>query len=83
MKSATSLTPPSTGLSGIQFTILNVLESLILKDQIKYNNTEMKVGQLFTAATQHLTPAVVNIKYWQTIIQMKLYEHNLRHNQAE
>ena len=34
MKSATSLTPPSTGLSGTQFSfsILNVLESLIAKD---------------------------------------------------
>ena len=38
MKSATSLTTPSTGLSDIQFSILNVLESLILKDQTKYNN---------------------------------------------
>ena len=48
--------------SGIQFPILNVLESLIPKDQKKYNNTEMKSGRLFTAATQHLTLAVVNIK---------------------
>ena len=46
MKSATSHTP-STGLSGIQFSILNVLESLIAKDQKKYNNTEMKSGRLF------------------------------------
>ena len=36
-------------------------ESLIPKDQKKYNNTEMKYGRLFTAATQHLTTAV-NIK---------------------
>ena len=33
MKSATFLTPPSTGLSGTQFSILNVWESLIPKDQ--------------------------------------------------
>ena len=33
MKSATYLTPPSTGLSGIQFSILNLLESFNLKDQ--------------------------------------------------
>ena len=39
MKSATSLTPPSTGLSGIQFSILNVLESMILKDQKKIYHT--------------------------------------------
>ena len=57
-KSATSLTPQS----GTQFPILNVLESLIPKDQKKCNNTEMKSGRLLTAATQHWTPAVVNIK---------------------
>ena len=55
MKSATSLTSPSNGLSGIQFSILNVFESLISKNKKKYNNTEMKSGLLFTAATQHLT----------------------------
>ena len=49
MESATSLTPPSTGLSDFQFSIPNVLESLIPKDQKKYNNTEMKSGRLFTA----------------------------------
>ena len=42
-----SLMPPGTGLSSIQFSILNVLESLILKDQKKYNNTEMKSGATF------------------------------------
>ena len=41
--------PPSTGLSEIQFPE-------------KYNNTEMKSGQIFTATTQHFTPAVVNLK---------------------
>ena len=51
MKNATSLTPPSTGLGDIQFSMLNVLESLVSKDQKKYN-TEMKSGRLFTAATQ-------------------------------
>ena len=34
--------PPSTSLSTIQFTTFKVLESLIPKDQKKYNNTEMK-----------------------------------------
>ena len=33
----------STGLNGIQFLILNVFESLIPKDQKKYNNTEKKL----------------------------------------
>ena len=65
MKSAISLKPPSTGLRGIQFSILNVLESLISKDQKKYNNTEMRWGRLFTAATQYLTLAVVNIKEYK------------------
>ena len=51
MKSATSLTPPRTGLGCTQFSILNVLESFIPKDKKKYNNAEMKSGRLFTAAT--------------------------------
>ena len=45
----------SHALSGIQCSILNVLESLIPKNQKKYDITETKLGQLFTAATQHLT----------------------------
>ena len=53
---------PSTGLSGIQFWTLNVLESMIPKDKKKYNTTEMKSGRLFTVATKHFTPAVVIIK---------------------
>ena len=42
----------NTGLSCVQFSILNVLESLVLKDQKKYNNTEMKSGDFFTATTR-------------------------------
>ena len=41
--------------------LLTVLESLIPKDQKKYNNLEMKSGRLFTAATQHSTPALANM----------------------
>ena len=44
MKSATSIMTPSTGLSCIQFPMLNVLESLIPKK--KYNNTKIESGQL-------------------------------------
>ena len=40
IESATSLTHTSTGIGGIQFSILKVLEPLIAKDQKKYNNTE-------------------------------------------
>ena len=48
-KCATSLTPPSTGLSDIQFSTLNVLESLIRKYQKKYNmkNNNTEVGCTF------------------------------------
>ena len=35
---------PSTGFSGTQFSILNVLESLIPKDKNKYYKTEMESG---------------------------------------
>ena len=38
---------PSTGISDIQFSILNVLDSLIPIDQKKYNSTEMKSGYFF------------------------------------
>jgi hypothetical protein len=44
MKSAISLTTPSTGLSGTQFS---VLESMIPKGQKKYNNTEVKYRAVF------------------------------------
>ena len=44
MKGATSLMPSSNVLSGIQFSILNVWESLISNDKKKYNNSEMKAG---------------------------------------
>ena len=54
MKSATSLTPPSTGLSGIQFSTRKLFESLTPKVQKKYNNIEIKSGRLFTASKQHL-----------------------------
>ena len=36
---------PGTGLGGTQLAILNVLDSLIPKDQKKYN-TEMKSSEL-------------------------------------
>jgi hypothetical protein len=41
MKSATSLTPPSTDLSLVNFQHLKVLESMITEDQKKHNNTEV------------------------------------------
>ena len=38
------LTPASTDLSGIQFSVLNVLGSLFPKDQNRYNNTGRESG---------------------------------------
>ena len=59
MESAVSPMPPSTGFTGIQYSILNAFP----KDQKKYYNTHWDEGVwMFTAATQHLTPAVVIIK---------------------
>jgi hypothetical protein len=58
----TSLTPPSTGLSVSQFSTLNSAGINDPKRQKKYNVTAVKYGQHFTAATQHLTPAVVKSK---------------------
>ena len=49
MNTATSLSPPSTSVSGIQFSILNVLEPLIPKEKKKQQKTKNK-----TKKTQHL-----------------------------
>jgi hypothetical protein len=46
-----------------QDTIFNIneLEPMIRKDQKRWNNTEVKCGHGFRAATRHMTPAVVRI----------------------
>jgi hypothetical protein len=49
--------------SGTQFSIRNSAGINDPEEPDKYDNTEVKsTGQLFTAATQHLTPAVVKYK---------------------
>jgi hypothetical protein len=63
---ASSFTPPSTGLSGTQFSTLNSAGSNDPEWQEKYNNTEVKNG-----ATQNLTPAVVKYKNLEVFIQSK------------
>ena len=63
MKSATSPTPLSIGLSGIQFSILNVLESLIPKEQKKNNNAEMKSGRFLRLHTSLNTHCCEYKKY--------------------
>jgi hypothetical protein len=54
---------PSTGLSGTQFSTLNSSSIKDPEGPEKYNNTEVKYGTIFTAARQHLTPAVVKYKH--------------------
>jgi hypothetical protein len=53
-------------LSGTQFSTLNSAGIIDPEGPKQYNNTEVKYGQLFTAATQHLTPAVVKYKNLET-----------------
>ena len=53
---------PSTGLSKTQFSILNVLEPLIPKDQKNITTLRLKSRRLLAVFTQHLTPIVVIIK---------------------
>jgi hypothetical protein len=45
---------------------LMVLASIIPKDQKNITTLKWSTGQLFTAATQHLTPADVKHKYLET-----------------
>ena len=66
-----SITTPSIGKLSI-ILLIHVPDAFTsqgigvtdLDRQEKYNNTEMKSGRLFTVATQHLTSAVVIIKFW-------------------
>jgi hypothetical protein len=58
--SATVFTPLSTGLNGTQFSSNGINDP---EGPEKYNNTKVKKGQFFTAATQNLTPAVIKYKY--------------------
>jgi hypothetical protein len=46
-------------LSGTQFSTLKSAGINDPEEPEKYNNIEVKYGGIFTAATQHLTPAVV------------------------
>ena len=52
MKTETSLMPPSTDISGIQFSTIKSIGVIDTEGPEKYNNTEMKLGRVFTAATQ-------------------------------
>jgi hypothetical protein len=53
-------------LSGTQFSTLNCAGSNDSEGPEKYNNTEVKYGELFTVAKQHLTPAVLKYKNLKT-----------------
>jgi hypothetical protein len=68
-----SFTSPSTGLSGTQYSTLNsagINASMIPKDQ-KNITLKWSTGQRFTAATQHLIPAVVMYKNLETKWSLK------------
>jgi hypothetical protein len=53
-------------VSGTQFSTLNIAGTNDPEGPEKYNNTEVKYGQLLTAATQHLSSAVVKYKNLET-----------------
>jgi hypothetical protein len=57
--SATSLTPPSTGLSGTKFSELKSARLIDPEGQKKYNTEVKYEATFFTTATQHLTHASV------------------------
>jgi hypothetical protein len=63
--------PPSTDLSGTQFSTLKSAGLNDPEEPEKNNNTEVKYGVPFPAATQHLTPAVVMYKYLEKVIPRK------------
>ena len=71
MKSATSLMPLNTGLSRIQFSILNVLESLIPTDQQNYIqgtiNFDYLLHVLYTMYLQHLRHLGLDLSLWWII----------------
>jgi hypothetical protein len=53
-------------LSSTQFSTLNSAGINDPEGPEKYNNTEVKYGASFAAATQHLTPAVGKYKNLET-----------------
>jgi hypothetical protein len=61
IKNATSLVHPSIA----NFQHLKVLESMIPKEKRNITTLNWSKGQLFAAATQHLTPPVVKYKIWK------------------
>jgi hypothetical protein len=68
---------PLTGLSGTQSSTLNSAGINNPEGPEKYNNTEVKYGAtFFTAATQHLTPAVVKYKNLETKLSLGSINHN-------
>jgi hypothetical protein len=68
-------------LSGTQFSTLNSAGINDPEGPAKYNNTEVKYRATFSAATQHLTSAVLQYKIWkqsdpsEALITTKLHEN--------
>jgi hypothetical protein len=72
---------PRTGLSGTQFSTLNSAGINDPEGQEKYNKIEVKYGQLFTPATQHLTPADVKYKNLETKCSLgSINQNNIHEN---
>jgi hypothetical protein len=68
--------PLSTGLSGTRFSTLKFRTGINDPEPEKFDNTEVKYGQLFTAATQHLTHAVVKYKNLEIKLSLGSNYHN-------
>jgi hypothetical protein len=62
---------PCSGWGASQFSILRSTGLNDPEGPEKYNYSEWRSGQLFTAATQHLTPAVVMYTYLEKVIPRK------------
>ena len=68
MKSATSLTLRLEWYSILNTKCIGVIDP---EGPEKYNNTEIKSGRLFTAATQHLTPTAIALCFISPFISYK------------
>jgi hypothetical protein len=72
--------PPTTDFSGTQFSTLKGAGLNDPEGPEKYNNTEVKYGVTFSAATQHLTPAVVMYKYLEKSNSSEALKTFLKHD---
>jgi uncharacterized protein YjaZ len=57
--------PLALALAVLNYQHVIVLVSMITKDRKYITTLKRSTGQLFTAATRHLTPAIVKYKNWK------------------